>query len=78
MTCACHHQLFIWLRLGFQNEEAAWKTVNPGNMTTNNRTGGANNADGDLDESDLRSAGIDASRHYNLRRRHLSTIAEVR
>ena len=56
--------------------------MNPGNMTTNSRTGGGGGADdaddGDLDESDLRSAGIDASRHYNLRRRHLSTIAEVK
>ena len=39
-------------------EDVAWRTVNPGNMTTNNRTG-ANNAD--MDESDLRSVGVDVS-----------------
>ena len=33
--------------------------MNPGNMTTNNRTGGANNAD--MDDSDLRSVGVDVS-----------------
>ena len=52
----------------------AWRTVNPGNMTTNNRTG----ANADMDESDLRSVGVDVtSKPYNLRRRNLSTVAEV-
>ena len=50
------------------NGEEAWKTVNPGNMTANNRTSGAN---ADMDESDLKSLGV------SRRQRNLSRPAEA-
>ena len=50
------------------NGAEAWKNVDPGNMTANNRTSGAN---ADMDESDLKSLGV------SRRQRNLSRAAEA-